>query len=229
MFHMSHGSLRQTMLMVMLVIFLVSITGFSSAQAGIRKNYLENRLQASIGWRGNRTMTMVDANSHYFNLGVSGGFEFMATYKPAEYVHCGFVLTNYAKSSPDNRLSGYDLSQTQFGLTAIIASPWTQLTSKSKRWHYRGKIGGILDATGFKVSPFGPQSQGTELGRIHEHRIFASFEVGIKCFGTEGSGILFGRITYARSLYGYGAGGSSIYDFDSGSNNHIYFDLGLSI
>jgi len=108
-------------------------------------------------------------------------------------------------------------------LRGIIATPWSGLSLRSLRLHYRGKMGIILDATGFKVEM-------AEHGRLKENRIFASFEVGVKCLGTNRTGMLYERISYVRSIYSFHSSGDSPdLGFDSDSVDRIFLDIGILI
>lgn len=228
MFYVSHGCIRKSALMTMLIILLLSITSFSSVQAELRKNYMENRVEASIGWRGGRDLTFSNNNSGIMNFNLSNGFEFTASYRPWTYLYSGIVYTNYANFN--NEVDNYgNISQSQLGLCAFLATPWTQLSSKNNNFYYRAKIGGVLDATGLKVKSSDVDVANYITGRLREHRFFTSAEIGIKCFGSEGTGILYVRLSYYRSIYNFSSDNPNQLDFISGNNDHIVFDIGLSI
>lgn len=221
------------MLPVLLLILAISLP----AEAGMRRSRLEDRVEASIGWRGGRTITFVSSNSGFgwspdnaLDLGLSNGFEFTASYRPAQYLHVGFVYTNYAGSNGGGQQYRGSVSRSQLGFSGFMATPWTRLSKTSQYFHYRGKIGVILDATGLKVDALSDQQKRISVGRLRENRIFASVEAGIKCFGVEETGMLFFRLSYVRSIYSFRpSGGSQAYDFGSGSHDHLFFDIGISI
>jgi|GEM_PF-5417133 len=108
-------------------------------------------------------------------------------------------------------------------MVGFLATPWArprQMTSL----YYRGKIGVVLDVTGTNV---GQDATGTSIGRLRENRIFASGEFGIKAFGDEGTGVLFLRLSYVRSIYAFSNG--SNFGCKPGGLDHIAFDIGIAI
>ncbi|MDP2685195.1 MAG: hypothetical protein Q8P20_09250 [bacterium] len=223
-------------LVALVAVFTLSLTSIASAQRG-RNAHQDNKIEASIGWRGDRDLGFIhlsSSESDNVDFTLSGGFEFMAFYRPWTYLHTGMIYTNYANGGLSNQEDmSYNISQSQFGLSGFLATPWTQV-SQNKQYQqifYRVKIGGVLDATGLKVS--GTENENfrsnRSLGRLREHRFFASTEVGIKCFGDEGMGIFFLRMSYMRSVYSFSGNGSSLLEFDSGNNDRITFDIGLSL
>ncbi len=221
----------------MLLVLLMMLAISPSAEAGMRKTYLENRVVVSIGLRGGKTIMFVAPNSgnqsqpeNALDIGLSDGFEFMASYRWIKYLNAGLVYTNYASQNGAGQQYHGLVSRSQLGFSGFIATPWTKLSKSSSYLHYRANIGMILDVTGLKVDALSSQQKRITVGRLRENRIFFSGEVGIKCFGTEGTGMLFVRLSYVRSIYSFHpTGGSQTYDFVSDSNNSITLAVGISI
>lgn len=207
------------------------MTNIVSAQPwSERKAHQESKVEASIGFRGGRDLTFNDVTSERMNFSLSNGFEVMGCYRPLNYVFFGGVLTNYANSN-----SGVDnpgsISQTQLGLIGFIATPWAQLsTHKKKRsFHYRAKIGGVLDASGLEVKGMDNSQNYFTLGRLREHRFFVSTELGAKIFDSSGTAMFFLRLSYMRSIYSFSGNNISMLEFESGNNDRIVFDIGISL
>jgi len=213
----------------MVVLLVILMTNIASAQWSKRKAHKASKIEASIGFRGGRDLSFKDAMFGRINLNLSNGFEFMGCYRPFDYLYTGIVLTNYAgaSSAEDNSIT---ISQTQFGLVGFLATPWSQLPSEKKKrlFYYRAKLGGILDATGLKITGM-ENMDDFALGRLREHRFFVSTEVGIKSFDTNGTAMFFLRLSYMRSIYSWSRNNSSTLNFDSGDNDRITFDIGISL
>jgi len=223
-------------LILLIFIFMIQAVpaqaGWFSKSRGGGKSRLENKVDASIGWRGDRNISLATTNlqsGDYLQVGLSGGFEFTASYRPARYLHLGVIYTNYAQASDFDEPGGGSISRSQFGFTGYIATPWTRIQNYQNLF-YRVKIGGALDATGLKVDVLSDTTRAMSLGRVREHRFYMSVESGLRCFGEEGTGMFFLRLSYARSIYGFSPSGSMRqYEFDSGGNNHLYLDFGITI
>lgn len=189
---------------------------------------MENKVESSIGLRGSRSLVFSNADNGTMNYKLTNGFEFTASFRPWAYLYAGIVYTNYANTNNGLNSFGH-ISQSQFGFNAFLATPWTRFQYRNKQLYYRAKIGGVLDATGLEVSRVENSQVNYSFGRLRENRFFASTEFGIKCFGAEGTGMLYLRLSYFRSIYSFSGDSSDLLDFTSGSNDHIVFDIGISL
>jgi len=210
-------------ILMTLVIILLSVTFFSSAQAGwwSSKEKVQpiRRIEVDMDWIFGQSLAFKN-NTESTTLKLNDGFRITVAY--GNKVFIGLSLTSYASGS----IGDNSISRTRLSIPLYIETPWMKFWNREFAT-CRGKAGFLIDPFGLETQFSSQADKKLDKGRLREQLAFFSFEVAPLVFE---EGYMCIRFAYARSIFGYSTDGSdNHHDFDSGGNNHLFIGLGASV
>ena len=157
------------------------------------------------------------------------------------YTHHGLPSDEdwrYVETGADSdptRWYGVKMGDQHLSATIFFASSWERAPRYSEVLRYRGVVGFNGDLTGRKMMVENgcleedPYTE-MKIGRLREHRIFVSVQVGLQPSKQERSSVIFVSLTYHYSIYSFSPEGEGSKTALGDNNAHgLYFSVGLSL